>query len=485
MRTWELSSKVIDVKNNTIGFRQALKTFKMAAANVPAYRDFLQKNGIDSNKINTTEDFSLVPLMTKENYLKQYPVRDLLINGDMRDSRIISMSSGSSGQPFFWFRGNRSVDESAQLLSRIYTNSFHVDQKSTLFIIAFAMGTWIAGTYILAANNKLADKNLKIVSITPGMNVNEIVKIFDKIGSQFEQVVIAGYPPFIKDVIEGVSASGIQLQRYHVKLLFAGENFSEIFRDYLLKGIDSTDPYFDTASIYGTADAGIVGIENPFSIYLRRFMEGDHNLLRSVFPGTELLPSLVTYNPRYRYCEEINGKIIFTANNSLPLIRYNILDEGAIIDGAQLYDQCEGRGMKMPAAVLSESTKHLIAIYGRQDVATMFYSLNIYPENIKRGLEQPIIINFITGKFVIKSEYRGDHSQHLLLSIELKPEISPSKSLQDEIKTAVVLGLEETNSEYRKLRSEIKQKSDPIVTLLPFGSPEFSIKIKQKWISKD
>lgn len=467
------------------GFNQALKTFRETARSVPAYKDFLQKRGINSSKINTRADFLLVPPVTKENYLKQYPLRDLLINGDTGDARVISMSSGSSGQPFFWFRGNRSVTESSRILFQTYQYSFRADQTSTLCIIAFAMGTWIAGTYILAANNHLADRNFQIVSITPGMNTREIIKIIDTIGAQFAQIVIAGYPPFIRDVVDEASGAGVRLKNYKIKFLFAGENFSEVFRDYLLKGVNSTDPCFDTASIYGTADAGIVGIENPFSIFLRRYLYHSRQLLPSVFPGTELLPSLVTYNPVYRYCEEIDNQIIFTANNSLPLVRYNILDEGIIVDGADLYRRCIEMGMSMPAQVLSRSTRHLIAIYGRQDVATMFYSLNLYPENIKKGLEVPRISKFITGKFVVRSENRRDQSQKLLLSIELRPGVEAEKSLRKEIEKSVVAGLEETNSEYRKLRSEIKQKSNPIISLLPFASAEFKIKTKHKWVAKE
>lgn len=466
------------------GFEEALKIFKLAAKRVPAYTDFLKKHKIDSEKINSISDFSLVPLITKENYLKQYPIKDLLIDGDTQDARIISMSSGSSGQPFFWFRGNLSVTESASLLSDVYENSFQVKEKETLCIIAFAMGTWIAGTYVLTANNALADEGFRIVSITPGINLLEIMKIIDKIGPQFEQIIIAGYPPFIKDLIDEANAARIDLEHSRIKLLFAGENFSEDFRDYLMKSVGSSDSYKDTASIYGTADAGIVGIENQFSIFIRRFLSGKRNLISSVFPGTEILPSLVTYNPRYRYFEQLDNKIVFTTNNTLPLVRYNILDEGAVIQATKIVDICLDNGMRMPKSIMAHSTEHLVAIYGRQDVATMFYSLNIYPENIKYGLENKSLIAKITGKFVVASEYQSNQSQKLKLAVELKKDIVESQLLKQTVAREIIRGLEETNSEYRKLRSEIKRKSDPEVSLLPFGSPQFSIKIKHKWVSK-
>ena len=51
----------------------ALARFHAAAAEVPAYRDFLQKLGVDPTQIQDFAAFQALPLMTKANYMRAYP----------------------------------------------------------------------------------------------------------------------------------------------------------------------------------------------------------------------------------------------------------------------------------------------------------------------------------------------------------------------------------------------------------------------------
>jgi phenylacetate-CoA ligase len=50
------------------------------------------------------------------------------------------------------------------------------------------------------------------------------------LGPLFEQTVLFGYPPFLKDVIDAGIADGLDWGRYGVKFVTAGEVFSEDFR---------------------------------------------------------------------------------------------------------------------------------------------------------------------------------------------------------------------------------------------------------------
>src|SRR5690348_6591030 len=101
-----------------------LDVFAQASSRVPAYAKFLAQHRIDPKKVKTLEDFKQIPIVTKQNYLKKFPLRDLLLDGTTADARIISMSSGSSGEPFFWFRGNQSVDESIEILDTVLDKTF-------------------------------------------------------------------------------------------------------------------------------------------------------------------------------------------------------------------------------------------------------------------------------------------------------------------------------------------------------------------------
>jgi phenylacetate-CoA ligase len=462
-----------------------LDLFHETAQRVPAYKAFLKEHTIDPKKIVDLETLQTVPPVNKKNYLKKYPIKDLLLDGDTRDARIISMSSGSSGEPFYWFRGKQSVDESVLILDDLLAQSFQTKEKETLCIMAFAMGTWIAGTYMIDAMNGLADTGHRITCITPGIHKDEIIRILKKMGKEFEQILLMGYPPFIKDVIDAALGEKLKLKEYNLRLLFAGENISEPWRGYVLERIGHSEALDRTIAMYGTADAGIIGTESPLSIYLRRIIHSDPELMTELFPDITLLPTLVHFEPSVRYAEQVNGHIVFSAANTLPLVRYDIMDEGRVMPAQALIEIIEAKGHTVPKALLRWADRPFIALYGRPDVAATFYALNIYPENIKYGLEDAHLLKYLTGKFILETQFdEQTQEQTLHLYVELHKGAKRRPTLENQVLAAVRASLKKNNSEFNKLSQELHEKSDPIIHLIPCGDPRFDIKIKMKWIAK-
>src|SRR6185369_9121594 len=111
--------------------------------------------------------------------------------------------------------------------------------------------------------------------VTPGNDVAEILRVVVELAPYYEQVVLAGYPPFVKNVVDAGLAKGVDWPAYHVKLVLAGEVFSEEWRDLMGRRAGMTEPLFDSASLYGTADAGVLGTETPLSVSIRRFLARD------------------------------------------------------------------------------------------------------------------------------------------------------------------------------------------------------------------
>src|SRR5258708_21713616 len=62
------------------GFQTALALFHNAAAHVPAYKNFLKKHGVKHTLIKTREDFRQVQVINKKNYLRSYPLHELVCN---------------------------------------------------------------------------------------------------------------------------------------------------------------------------------------------------------------------------------------------------------------------------------------------------------------------------------------------------------------------------------------------------------------------
>jgi phenylacetate-coenzyme A ligase PaaK-like adenylate-forming protein len=145
--------------------------------------------------------------------------------------------------------------------------------------------------------------------------------VLPELAPHFEQVVLLGYPPFVKDVVDTGLAAGFDWSRHTVKLVLAGEVFSEEWRDLMAERAGLGDPTRDSVSLYGTADAGVLGNETPLSVTIRRFLAARPELARELF-GDSRLPTLVQYDPGSRYFESHDGTLLFSGENGIPLIRY-------------------------------------------------------------------------------------------------------------------------------------------------------------------
>src|SRR3546814_18023063 len=78
---------------------EAVALFQEVAREVPAYGAFLTAQGIDPAGVHDIADFRRLPLLTKANYLRAYPLAELVPGGRLEAMDMIAVSSGSTGQP--------------------------------------------------------------------------------------------------------------------------------------------------------------------------------------------------------------------------------------------------------------------------------------------------------------------------------------------------------------------------------------------------
>lgn len=466
----------------------ALSLFHQMAERVPAYKDFLAREGIDPKKIKTIADYKNVPYLDKKNYLTQYPLAELCWDGDIFANNMISVSSGSSGQPFFWPRGEVQNQEGAWIHERIYKDIFHTDKRSTLVVICFSMGTWIAGSFTTACTVEVSKRGYKINVITPGLEKEEIIKSVKHLGLQYEQVVIAGYPPFVKDIIDEGREAGIAWKKLNVKFLWAGEAFSEEWRDYVLKLVGSNNPFYDSANIYGSADASILGHETPASILLRRIYNKNKKLCEATF-GTPILPSIVQFYPENRYFEQLDSELVFTTNAGIPLARYNIHDSGGVMQFDELVEPVKQQfleGLKTFDIDSEQWKLPFIYLNGRKDFTATIYAVNVYPENIKAALVDPKLRSWVTGKFTMATKYHNDMDQYFEINIEMAKGMKFDEDYQQLAKSTVIKKLVQLNGEFRKLYNAIGKRAEPYIHLIPYGDTEyFGSGVKHRWVKKD
>ena len=383
-------------QNNTN--RIILDLFHNVVTSVPAYKELLREHGIDPATIQSIEDFYNLPLLTKENYLRRYPLAQLCRDGKLESCDTIAVSSGSTGQPTFWGRFFADELEITVRFEQIFHDSFYADTKRTLAVVCFALGTWVGGMYSASCCRYLASKGYPITVITPGSNKQEILRVVKELGPQFEQVVLLGYPPFLKNAIDTGISEGISWQQYQIKLVMAGEVFSEEWRSLIGDRLGNDNICYDSASLYGTADAGVLGNETPLSICIRRFLANNPDAAKALF-GESRLPTLVQYDPRSRFFEVEDRTLLFSGDNGIPLIRYNILDTGGIISYEEMLEFLAQWNFD-PIAELKDISKdpdargirHLpfVYVFGRSNFTVSYFGANIYPENVTVGLEQPV-----------------------------------------------------------------------------------------------
>jgi phenylacetate-CoA ligase len=467
------------------GLNKAFSVFKKTLKEVPAYKDFLNKNGVNFKAIKSSRYFSSIPQTTKTNYLRAYSLSDLIPN--KKYPVMFSSSSGSSGSPFYWPRGDYDEKKGAHFHEFILKDIFKIGNKKTLVIICFSMGTWIAGTYTMASIREIAkNKKYNISIITPGIDRDDVISVLRDLAPKFETVIIAGYPPFLMDIVFHAKENKISMKSYDLRFILAGENFSELWRRRLYKLSGVEDTLDRSVAIYGTADAGALGHETPFTVYIRRHAEKNKEFRKEFFGDVSFLPTLVKYYPDNVYFELINEELVFTTYSGIPLVKYNISDRGILFDKIKINLILSKYNLKKKAPDYEDSSSQFLALLGRSDVSVTFYALNIYPEHIKFGLESDEIHDFITGKYIAEIVTSKDMiKQNFVIMVELKNGIKASTSLEKKVQESIVKGLLDLNTEYRKLYRSINESALPEIHLLPYGSSQFVInKSKHRWIKR-
>ena len=454
--------------------QRALTLFESVVATVPAYRTFLAEHGIDPAAVRTIVDFRTLPLLTKDNYLRRHPLDQLCRGGTLVGCDMIAVSSGSTGEPTFWPRSVADEFAVATRFEQVFHDSFGADRHATLAVVCFALGTWVGGMYTAGCCRHLALKGYPITVITPGSNVDEILRVVTALGPRFEQVVLLGYPPFLKGVIDTGRARGVPWPDFHVKLVLAGEVFSEQWRTLVGERLGGDDPCFGSASLYGTADAGVLANETPLSICIRRYLAAHPGIARELFGGEARLPTLAQYDPRSRLFETQDGTLLFTGDNGIPLIRYYIADTGGLTSFDAMLSFLADHGFDPAAELGSRRGLHelpFVHVFGRSQFTVSYFGANVYPENIAVGLEQAPVAGWVTGKFVMESREDADRDRYLAIAVELAPGVAGTEQMRTVIAQSIAGQLCRLNSEFAHYTPPEQQL--PRVSLYPAGDPDY------------
>jgi phenylacetate-CoA ligase len=470
---------------------RSLRLFHKAAANLPAYKKFLATKGCDPALVNDVHSFSQVPITSKKTYLSVNKHEDLVWKTELNELLMLCSTSGSTGEPYYFPRNDRQAWQGSFIMENFIKQSSY-GQGRTLVLLGFGMGVWIGGIITMRSFEIAAARMRAPVAILPtGYNKVEIFKALRKLSPDFDQTIIVGYPPFIKEVVDDAPSEGVNLKELNIRLMFAAEAFTETFRNYLCNEAGVQNPLLDTLNIYGSADLGAMASETPLSILIRKLAREDPMLYQEVFGQIEKTPTLAQYNPQFIDFEEVDGELILTADGALPLIRYAVGDHGGIFEYAELKrifkrhdvileDEIEKSGLK-----IINPQHPFVYVYERKDLSVTLHGIIIYPEYIKEALLGSDITDRVTHRFTMATKHNIHLDQFVKIDIELKKGVKPTKALEYKVMRVLRASMIAKSSEFAEV-SKSKSNSDLVhIVLWPNGDPSyFKPGTKQKWVEK-
>jgi phenylacetate-CoA ligase len=334
---------------------------------VPAYRRLLAAAGF-----STLPDWESLPLMDKETYLLAHPVEDLCHGGSLAGCHLIGASSGfSRAGSLFWPKRPEDEGDYVAAIGRMLAEHYAIDRRRTLALVCLAFGTWIGGMQIAAALRTLAATGRYPLTVaTPGLNLREAAVMHQRFHRGFDQCLVLTNPSNITLVGTLMRQFTPDLPPGSVFFPVVGEFFSEAFRERIARdfGHLPEDP-FCVWTGYGSADTGDLGVETAATIALRKWLYRQPELSEQVL-GARETPMLLAPTPK-AHLEILDGEIVVSKDQLIPLVRYNTRDHGGLLDRALL------AGIGVPEALSTDLPERILFVHGRVSDSVVFYGTNL------------------------------------------------------------------------------------------------------------
>ncbi|MBI3110952.1 MAG: phenylacetate--CoA ligase family protein [Ignavibacteriales bacterium] len=437
---------------------RARAAFYRAARNVPAYADFLAIMRWQGGNPPETD---------KETFIKRYPTEQRCVGGAIPESQVaIDESSGSTGTPYNWVRTARERHQSHIFIS--YFAKYCYGSQPYVTINAFSMGAWATGI-----NMGVAMGRNGIVKNT-GPDIGKILHTMRFFGPRY-RYLIAGYPPFLKHLVDAAEAEGFPFDEFELRALVGGEGMSEGLRDYLLGRFRTVYSGFGATDL----EIGIAG-ETPLAVAIRRLCRDRADVREKLFGDDSRLPMVFQYNPLMHYIEvNENRELVFTiSRKSLlsPRIRYNVHDEGGVARFDEMEKMLAEAGVDVEALKKSSGSGRLrlpfLWVYGRRDYTVSLMGANIYPEDLEQSLYAEPHLSKITRSFCLSLAESEDASVRPRFIFEVDAE--PTEELRATYRDAMLRRLVALNADFREAWREYPETLVPEIQLYRVGEGPFA-----------
>jgi phenylacetate-CoA ligase len=457
-----------------IGVWKAWYAFEKARKDTPAYSEFIHKNrAVNIPLRGFIPDLSIIPISDKKNYVKEFSIESRCVGGKLPLSGVvIDESSGSSGQPNNWVRGQSERDAIRKGLGVAFRQAFGTEQR--IVINAFALGPWATGM-----NVSMSLVDVAVLKST-GPDIEKIVHTLNFLGPKYKYVIM-GYPPFLKALVDD---SRISWKDFDCMAVFGGEGVSEEMRSYLSKGFKKL------YSSYGASDLEInIGVESDFSIALRQELVRNDNLRERLgIKGQSVVPMIFQYNPLDYYIESTDdNELVVTlcrSTNVSPKIRYNIHDTGTVMSYRDV--QKILKELHITLAYDGEAPRlPCLFHYGRADLSVAFYGSKITPANIESIIFSDKDLAYHINAFALLVHEDEQVNKRLTLALELQFADKDISLTETQLTERIFQSLKEINQDYREASRMIPEGLEPQVSVYRRGEGPFAsndIRTKRNYI---
>jgi phenylacetate-CoA ligase len=350
----------------------------------------------------------------------------------------------------------RSHDRYAAWSARRFLEScFAIRRKRTLAIVGAALGSWIGGdqiSWLLKSASLRARYSFSVFA--PGNNHAEIIDIITEVEPRVDQIILFLCSSYIRYLQLRAESLGKTLPLSKLRYMVLGESIPERVRMSLQAraGVPPQEPFM--LSFYGSADTGMLGIESPSSVALRKLLTLNEGLAAEL-GFSEPVPHLFHYCAPDTYLETIDGELCVTRWQGIPIVRYNLHDK------ARLYRWRTLRGAVLKSNLIQTSDgplrevvrksrtylPDLIAVEGRTD-ALILGGSNFSEAILDEVVRTTALESVLTGMYKVRLGLR-DGQQVFEFDLELRPGVTLDAEAADRVYDALIQALCRVQPEFR------------------------------------
>ncbi len=473
-----------------VGQLRAERAAWRAVRNVPAYRKFLRESGVSGPSLFPLGILGRLPETDKRSYVDRFGLMERCVGGAVPyPGTTIDESSGSTGTPYNWIRGRRERDVAHRNIGFFARYAFGTQPLVT--VNAFSMGAWAAGF-----NMSLGMMRRGIVKST-GPDLDKILSTLAYLGPGY-RFLISGYPPFLKHLLDEGDHRGFPWADYQLHALVGGEGMTEELRDLLLTR------FISVYSGYGATDIeiGMAG-ESPVSIAVRRLARARPDVRAALFGTDSRLPMVFQYNPLIHFLEvNAEHEVVCTVSRLdllAPRIRYNVHDEGGLVDFRTAATVLRGFGYDINRLAAAPETAGprgplpwvkpiplpFLWIHGRRDATISIMGANIYPEDIETIVYRDIELVPRLHSFLLTTIDDETGTPRPSVALELTDLAGVDDAWRARMSDRLRDGLQDLNIDYRSSIKEFPGAMQPIVMTHGLSEGPFAAdatRIKQRRI---